>query len=72
MGGDLVWTRVPPSEPGWWWIRDLNGRAIIEVKTMAPSYKLCLMSGPVAVPVDITRGVEWSGPIPLPKEAPHA
>lgn len=72
MPADLVWTREAPTCAGWYWVRNGQTKAL----TIAWEYRggywqnwpspggedLLVTSTPVEFR-------EWSGPIPLPKEA---
>lgn len=59
MPADLVWTREAPTCAGWWFRRLMgtSDPSVVDVVYWQP-----WMSPP-------PDGYEWSGPIPLPKEA---
>lgn len=68
MHPDLVWTREAPTCAGWWWMRDSKG-SICPVEIRMIGGRASAVGGIFSVEVDLMRGVEWSGPIPPPKEA---
>lgn len=53
----LVWTKEPPTVPGWYWLRDFGKETRIAYFAVNPSL---FAVGPAR---------EWSGPVPIPEEA---
>lgn len=65
---DLVWTKKPPTEPGWWWCRvDVDDAEIILLWTGSDGL---VYVGETGATIDgLTMwDCEWAGPVPEPKE----
>lgn len=59
------WTTEPPTEPGWYWHKQL---AFMEVENI-----IYLNENHVSSNWHLNgQGHLWAGPIPEPKEQPHA
>jgi hypothetical protein len=72
MSNSLRWSREPPTEPGWYWVKDHVGTGIVEV-VIRPGHRYLAIyedSYPKGnfIPV---AGIlaEWAGPIPEPEES---
>jgi len=53
----LTYSKTPPEEPGWYWVR-LHGNFVTIKEVYVPE----------GYPVDTWRNTEWAGPIPKPEQ----
>lgn len=68
----MKWTKQAPTEPGWWWVRYMDGQrkevvAIAQTERRYESLNWRLMSG-VWQPMTFRKISEWAGPIEPPEE----
>jgi hypothetical protein len=68
----LQWTRTPPTEPGWYWIRGgvLNHRkpTLVEVWRGEQCLRIRRADGSGYTRADSVPHIEWAGPIQEPPE----
>lgn len=64
----LMWKTTRPSSPGWYWMKQLDGRAVcIEVARKSWGLVKVDMNGHVIETIAASRG-QWAGPIARPVE----
>jgi len=65
----LKWTRTPPTEAGWYWMRDGKGEAC-PVQVTLRDGRASARGGIFSIEISVMRGFEWSErPIQPPEEA---
>ena len=66
----LVWSKEPPTEPGWYWAFEpgTTDPVVVEVIEDLPT-TLCIWDGGVdGCAVSLSAMSRWAGPIPQPAE----
>lgn len=69
----LAWTRTPPREPGWWWLKQgFYSPCIVKVERYAESAPLKMVGGGYpyngSLIADLDQSWLWStAPIPEPE-----
>lgn len=65
----LTWTSTRPSKPGWYWLKQLNGEAVVVQLVLNRSFVLCI-AGPDGRPAISFAdcGVAFAGPLQAPAE----
>jgi len=67
----LRWTRTPPTEAGWWWMKDHAGKSIpVEIRMVDINEvpEPHAVGGVFSVHVPIMRGLWWSDRTIVPPE----
>ena len=64
---DLVWRKEPPDQPGLYWQRFVPS-GTPKIREVYPDGPDVLVFDSVIETIPVSDGVEWAGPIPLPKE----
>ena len=75
---ELKWTKKSPEEPGWYWVRSIEGDIESRIPRIEHVYKIArglnagklsmgMFSGKIIF-VDTFKDLEWAGPILLPNK----
>lgn len=71
----MTWTTTPPSEPGWYWLRESRPYAAPEVVLIAEGDGAVEMYRALGPPWELAELLrlgdsppQWAGPIDLPRE----
>lgn len=74
MSQKLKWYRVPPSQPGWYWMHTTEGRTSLEYVMKRPGHDyLSIQVDPTGFAMKRefravrTLNALWSGPFELPR-----
>jgi hypothetical protein len=68
---ELVWTRAKPTTPGFYfWRASPNETPVCSLVYLDPVTSVLKVENPLGADMQISKTRrEWSGPIPLPREA---
>lgn len=61
----MEWTCTPPSEPGWYWLREPGREATVIRAVRDPAGQLVIVRW--SDTPETSSEVEWSGPIEMPE-----